>query len=199
MDDTTERYAEDLATIRRMVAEREDLPLLEYWAFVVWGVLILLGTLVHWIAHTQAAMEPYRLALTLWIPIVALGAIQELVAFVRRLNADEVPLATRKITRLMLQAGGVFIVLFAVLVHELSEGIHPGVIMLLGALAMLPYGSATYAPLFIEAFALIGIGLGVLVLAPATTGMFVLAGVAVALTYLASGIHHRILERSRLG
>jgi hypothetical protein len=53
--------------------------------------------------------------------------------------------------------------------------------------------------LFIEAFALIGIGLGVLVLAPATTGMFVLAGVAVALTYLASGIHHRILERSRLG
>lgn len=40
------RYREDLATIRALVAEHDDQPLLEHWAFIAWGLLISAGLLV---------------------------------------------------------------------------------------------------------------------------------------------------------
>jgi hypothetical protein len=193
------RYIEDIATIRRIVAEHEEQPLLEHWAFWIWGALITAGTLVHYALAPGYAGSPTRLALLVWAPTVILGATQETAAFARRLNADEVPLSTRKIRRLLMQAGGVFTVVFAVLLHELPGGIHPGVIMLLGALAMLPYGHATYGALFAEAFVLIAAGLVVLVLAPASPGFFVVAGLAVGGTYAACGVHSLFLERRPVG
>lgn len=193
------RYSEDLATIRRLVAEHEEQPLLEHWAFWIWGALITAGTVVHSALAPGFAGSSTRLALLVWVPVVVAGALQELVAFARRLNADEVPLSTRKIRRLLMQASGAFIVIFAVLLHELAEGVHPGIVMLLGALAMLPYGHATYGALFAEAFVLIAAGLVVLVLAPASPGFFVVAGLAVGGTYAACGVHSLLLESRRSG
>ncbi|MFP4373056.1 MAG: hypothetical protein ACLFPO_01895 [Spirochaetaceae bacterium] len=40
------RYREDPATIRALVAEHDDQPLLEHWAFIAWGLLIAAGLLV---------------------------------------------------------------------------------------------------------------------------------------------------------
>lgn len=193
------RYREDLATIRSLVAEHDDQPLLEHWAFVVWGLLIAAGTVLHWAVAPGYTGGSQQLALLIWIPVVAAGALQEILAFIRRLNIEEVPLSTRKIKRLMLQGAGIFIVVFAVLIYELPSGIHPGVVMLFGALAMLPYGHATYSTLFVEAFTLIAVGLLVLIAAPATPGFFLLSGLAVGATYAACGIHHRLLERRRVG
>ncbi|MFP4068299.1 MAG: hypothetical protein ACLFS5_12470, partial [Spirochaetaceae bacterium] len=166
------RYREDLATIRALVAEHDDQPLLEHWAFIAWGLLIAAGTVFHWLVAPGYSGGGRQLALLIWIPVVTAGAVQEIIAFVRRLNTEEVPLSTRKIKQLLLQGAGVFIVLFSVLIYELPSGIHPGIVMLFGALAMLPYGHATYGALFVEAFTLIAAGLLVLFAAPATPRFF---------------------------
>jgi hypothetical protein len=193
------RYREDLATIRSLLAEHDDQPFLEHWAFIAWGLLIVAGTVLHWAVAPGYAGGTQQLALLIWIPVVVAGALQETFAFIRRLNVDEVPLWTRKFQRLMLHGAGIFTVIFAVLIYELPSGLHPGVVILFAALALLPYGYASYSALFVDAFALIAVGLLVLIAAPATPGFFLLSGLVVGVTYAVCGIHHKLLERRRVG
>ena len=67
------RYLEDLKVIREVLSENEERPLLEWWAFLLWGLLVIGGTLAtpYLIEAGLTAMDSF---LYLWVPILIVGA-----------------------------------------------------------------------------------------------------------------------------
>jgi hypothetical protein len=42
-----EKYAKDIETIKSLLMQVEENPMIENWAFFTWGFLVLIGSLIH--------------------------------------------------------------------------------------------------------------------------------------------------------
>ncbi len=48
-----EKYLKDIATIKDLLADVEKRPLYEPWIFYVWGGLVAIGTLIHFLVEKR--------------------------------------------------------------------------------------------------------------------------------------------------
>lgn len=194
-----EDYLEDIQTVHDLLARHDETSMLEHWAFLVWGVLVLAGTAVHGILTVSGASQPLN-PLVVWGPVVVFGGLGEVAAWLARVSRESTPLLTRRFVRFMLSAVGAVVVVAGVGLRLLSlQMLSPGILLLLVALVFLVYAEITYTVLFVEAYALLAAGFVMFAFRAGGIGPYVAAGVLTGTAFIAMGIHAGLLERGKRG
>lgn len=191
MDKT--RYLEDLKVIREVLRENEERPLLEWWAFLLWGVLVVGGTLAtpFLLESGLTVMESF---LYLWVPIMILGAAGEFTALLRKFNREETPLFTRRYIKLFATFTLTFVALTAIVIPLIAEGIAPGTILVVASVPAIFYAYATFSSLFVEASILLVVGIFLEFLGVREPWLYISVGITVGVVYLTMGFHSRAAE-----
>jgi hypothetical protein len=192
-----EEYLEEIQDVHELLKRHDETSMLEYWAFIVWGVLVLAGTAGHWLLATRGAAGAVN-PLVIWGPVVVLGGLAEVAAWLTRVSRESTPLLTRRFVRFMLSAVGVVVVVAGVGLRLLSmEMLSPGLLLLLVALVFLVYAEITYSVLFVEAYALLAAGFVMFAFHPAGVGSYVAVGMLTGTAFLVLGVHAWALERRK--
>jgi len=192
------RYLEDLKVIREVLRENEERPLVEWWAFLLWGVLVFAGTFfsAYLIDLGMSAMEGF---LYVWVPVLILGSAGEIAALLKRFNKEETPLFTRRYTKLFGTFFLVTIALLAVLVPLIEAGVSPGTLLVVASVPIIFYAYATFASLFVEASAMLVLGIFLEFLPASPEWLYVAVGVTVGAVYSLGGLHTWMAERRKRG
>ena len=192
------RYLEDLKVIREVLRENEERPLLEWWAFLLWGALVVAGTLASSVLVGRG-MTPMECFIYLWVPVFIVGSAGEMAALLRKFNREETPLFTRRYIKLFATFLLIFVALLAVVIPLIQAGISPGSLMVVASVPVIFYAYATFSSLFVEAGALLVFGLFLEFLPFSPPWLYVSVGIVVGLVYAAGGIHSRAAERRPRG
>lgn len=192
------RYLEDLKVIREVLSENEERPLLEWWAFLLWGVLVIGGTLAtpSLIEAGLSAMESF---LYLWVPIMIVGAAGEFTALLRKFNREETPLFTRRYLKLFATFSLIFVALTAIAIPLINDGIAPGILLVIASVPAIFYAYATFTSLFAEAGTLLVVGVFLEFLGIREPWLYLAAGLVIGGVYAFMGFHSRAAERNRRG
>ena len=194
------KYLSDLQTVRDILTQHDERPLLEHWAFYSWGVVVLLGTVAHALLVRGGVELPADPALVVWLPAVILGGILESVSWVRQMKHEEVPIFGRRFVRFLLNFLGIGIAFFAVTIALYSaEALLPGILLVLAALWFTSYAQASFVQLFYEGYITLAAGLVLLVLGLDGFGAYVFAGLLTSAAFTATGIHSEVLSRGPRG
>jgi len=132
-----EKYLKDIATIKDLLADVEKRPLYEPWIFYVWGGLVAIGTLIHFLVERQFNLTVGEIFLKVWLPVILAMGFFELLAFIRNLARHSIPFFSRGIAKLyMSMTGSVAALVFIVLLFMKLDAIKhlPIVILLAGAI-----------------------------------------------------------------
>ena len=188
-----QHYLEDLKEMKDLIARHEERPIVEYWDFVCWGVLVILGTLLHARFFTYSIDHAL---LGVWLPIVIVGGVIESLAWFYLVKRTETPLSVRRYRRFYLAAFIIGIAIMFVLYYLIHlKGPIPGMFLLLISILFAMVAQITYMALFLEAALTLTAGIVLTLLdirgLPAGVGV----GIFVGLTFIAFGIHSRILEK----
>ncbi|WP_020611905.1 hypothetical protein [Sediminispirochaeta bajacaliforniensis] len=186
-------YLNDLKEMKGLATRHEEKPLVEYWDFLSWGVLIVLGTLLH-VHFFPASLD--RALLVIWLPIVIIGGFVETFAWLNLIKRLDTPISLRQNQRFYLSLLVIFIATMFILFYLIHlEGPVLGMILLIIAILFASVAQITYLALFAETIITLTLGIIFTVLdvqgqtAAVTTGLF--AGLA----FFVMGIHTRILEK----
>lgn len=192
------RYLEDLKVIREVLRENEERPLIEWWAFVIWGFLVIAGTVAtsYLMGLGMTAMESF---FYLWVPVLILGSAGEIAALLRKFNSEETPLFTRRYMKLFATFFFVFVALLAIIVPLIQAGVSPGVLMVFASVPVVFYAHASFSGLYVEAGFLLLLGIFLEFLPANPPWLYVAVGIGVGLFYCVGGFHSRIVERGRRG
>lgn len=191
-----QRYLQDLKTIKEILIQHDERPLLENWAFIVWGILIAIATAVHALLAGTAVSESLSLPVLIWIPAVVIGGAFEVAAWARQIRKEEAPLFGRRLARFMLNFMAIGISTFAVIIATYAHGaLSPGILMCLSALFFTACAQGSFTALFYEGYLLLALGVLFIALGLGGSGAYVTAGVVGAATFVATGIHSEVLTR----
>ncbi|WP_148223916.1 hypothetical protein [Spirochaeta thermophila] len=195
MDRDLEQYLEDIKEIKRILTEREGYPLVEAWAFFLWGLLVFLGTFLSWWVGRLGWSE-HQCFLGVWLPLVVVGAVGETVSWVRQSRRFGMLLFSPRMVRLMLAAFGVVVVCGALIYALLDTGRDvPGLYVMVGSIPLLFYGLMSYPELFVPAMGLLFVGAFLWIGGWSSSWVYLASGVMVGLFYVASGVAFRFWER----
>ncbi len=111
-----EKYLKDIATIKDLLADVEKRPLYEPWIFYVWGGLVAIGTLIHFLVERRFNLTVGEIFLKIWLPVILAMGFFEFLALVRNLARHSIPFFSRGMAKLYMSmtssvAALVFIVL----------------------------------------------------------------------------------------
>jgi hypothetical protein len=101
-----DRYIQDIATIKDTLLQSEKRYVWEPWSFCSWGVLIILGAVIHFLVERRAASSGLVLFLEIWLPVILVSGFIELLTLVRSLRRQSLTIFTRSIVRLYLSLFG---------------------------------------------------------------------------------------------
>jgi hypothetical protein len=191
--DDMRRYLEDLREMKDLVQRHEERPIVEYWDFLSWGVLTIIGTLLH--ARFFAASINHAL-LVIWLPIIILGGVVETLAWFYLTKRIETPLSVRRNQRFYLAGFTIFIAIMFVLYYLIHlKGPIPGMSLLLISILFALVAQMSYMALFLETALTLIAGIVLTLLdfrgIPAATGV----GIFVGIMFFTIGVHTRILEK----
>lgn len=191
---SVEKHLEDLETICALMTRYEEQSLVRPWVFVLWGVLVPVGSLVSAYLAGEGSGVP-RILLSVWLPLLAVGGLSETFGWFQHSRRAGVALFTRRMNRLLAAYGGIIVIATILVVHMAPTGYSVGVILGIAALPLLAYAQMTYASLFFEAFGLLAVAIiGDIWLADTTTTLTA-SGVVAGLVYTVAGVHSGIAER----
>jgi len=114
-----EKYADDIATIKSMLMEAENKSIIEPWAFLTWGVLILTGTLIHFLTFKFSGLTLKEILFEVWLPVFITGGFLETIAWIKRMSRESLPFFSGQAMKLWIAltgqsiAAGFIIFLFA--------------------------------------------------------------------------------------
>ena len=111
-----EKYLKDIATIKDLLADVEKRPLYEPWIFYVWGGLVAIGTLAHFLVGRQFNLPMGEIFLKIWLPVILAMGFFEFLAFIRNSARHAIPFFSRGNAQLyMSMIGSVTALVFIVL------------------------------------------------------------------------------------
>ncbi|HUW69358.1 MAG TPA: hypothetical protein VMX33_03935 [bacterium] len=196
-DEELRKRVEDLQAIRGLLSLSTDIPVLHWWVFIVWAVLVGGGTLIHFMLYRSTAMAAKTALVWIWLPILILGAVVESISFALMADREKLPLFNRRFGGAMLGSIASLVVITVVAIHLANVGLTPGIIILLCSLPVAFYAQISYAGLFIETFG--GIAVGLLFEFAGAHGdlAFLASGVFAAIEYAVAGAHLRLFQRQR--
>jgi hypothetical protein len=156
-----EKYLEDINTIKSLLIKADEKPLVEYWAFITWGIFIILGTIIHFIAEKYFSFTNVELTFEIWIPVMVVAGIFESIALVQNTNKESIPLVSRLSVKLFLAfilLSTIFIILFNMLLKEGLEGYIPEFLSFMVGAYFIIFATLSYTPIFLNASILIVYG-----------------------------------------
>ncbi len=183
-------YIEDLKTIKDLLIEVEEKPIVESWAFFTWGLCIVLGSIIHYITEVYLGFKVLDLALKVWLPVLLVGGFFESIAYVKRMTKESIPLLSRTMKK--------FVFTFSILL--LSFGVILGILIKLNAAFYIPtlislflgvcfasyaYVCATW--MYFPAFFLVLLGIMLFIFDVHSPVMSLVVGGAIAAAFLWGG------------
>lgn len=189
--DSTQKYLSDLKTIKDLLVEVAENPLIELWAFFTWGALIIIGTILHFIIEYYFQLNGLRYVISVWGPIIAIGGFFECMAFIRKMGKDCIPLSSR-ISRKLWTFFVAIAILFAITIGILMRAeitfYIPLTVLLYTSICFLGYGLIAYIKMFIPAFLLILASIFFFIFDLKALLGVVVAGFLIGLSFIGTGI-----------
>ncbi|WP_319476539.1 hypothetical protein [Marispirochaeta aestuarii] len=187
------KYLRDLKEMKDLVARHEERPIVEYWDFVAWGVLLILGTLL----HARFFPDTINTALlVIWLPVLIIGGFIETMAWVYLVKRLEMPLSSRRNQRFYLASVVILIAVIFILYYLIHlKGPIPGMLLLLLAVLFAFVAQMSYLGLFIETVLTLAAGIVLTVLDVRGSAASVGVGIFAGLGFIVMGIHTRFLEK----
>lgn len=193
-------YLKDLETIKDVMIRAEDRPLFEQWAFYVWGLGFIAGTLLqHFIGH-QHELTAGQQFTRIWIPVLLVLGLVEVVSLVRTMSRQAITVYTKSVVRLyvsMIGASAALLLVVAV-VHK-SGGTHwlPIVYVAAAAVVYFLFALTSYPHLTIVGYAMIILGSILVIFAMPYESLVLIAGIGIGTSCIAAGIADRYARRDR--
>ena len=157
-DQKIDKYAEDLATIKSILMDVEIRPFLEPWAFISWGGSVLLGTILHFILRNYVGLTLEQISLYMWVPVFVLGIFFEVVAWLRRMSREAMPLFPKPVVKLFIALTGIIAALgFMIAIVSKHTGISyvPHFILASFGICLIYYGQIALMSYFAYGYFLI--------------------------------------------
>jgi hypothetical protein len=78
-------FSENLRIIKELLFEVKTKTIYARWAFYVWGVLIMLGGIAHFLVDIYFSLEPMEYFVYIWVPIIIVAGLFELISFIQNI------------------------------------------------------------------------------------------------------------------
>jgi hypothetical protein len=190
---SNQEMLETFQKVKSILISNDERPIIEYWAFLVWGVLILTASSIHFFFR----LELEQAFLILYLPVFLIGGLSEIFAWIQRINIDNRIIFTRKYIKFIV----VLLTLLTIAVIALRFLIYPSspiaaLLLLFGSGAFLLIALASYTWFLFEGFILFTSGILFLILDVSSLFATYLAAVLLGIVFLFAGIHQKILARN---
>lgn len=136
-DQSMEKYLKDIETIKDLLADVDKRPLYEPWVFYVWGGLIALGSLIHFLVKKSYNLPIGEIFLKVWLPVILVMGFFEYLALIRNLASHSLSIFSGGIVKLLMSMiGSSAALIFIVLLFLKLDAIEylPIVFLLAGAI-----------------------------------------------------------------
>jgi hypothetical protein len=189
----------DIATIKDILLKSEQRPIYEHWAFYAWGILIILGTAIHFFVQRRFEPTVRQLFLQIWLPVMLVAGFIELVTYVRIMSRRAVNLFTRTVRRFylsLLGSGVAFCLLIIMLNRSGAVGFMPIAFLLGAAVFYFLLAQFTYTHVYIHGYLFL-VFAGVMFVFDLAHDVLVPAvGLLVGFSLIVVGITVRIREKT---
>jgi hypothetical protein len=185
-----EKYARDVQTIKDLLSEIEEKPLVENWAFFVWGALFIAGAVFHYIAVELLGFGVMDLILKVWTPVLIVTCIVEIIAGIRNLLGEGLPILSRRLFKLIVGFAvycTVFIIVLIILVQNRLTMYLPSITLMFMSVFFVLYAQVSYLTLYIPACVMLGAGIILFLYEPQTSLVSASAGALMGLAFIGSG------------
>jgi hypothetical protein len=150
-----EKYLEDIATIKDMLFRADNKPIYETWSFYVWGSVIALASVIHYLVERTLGLNLERLFLEIWLPAILLLGLTEVISLTRNMSKQALPLFSRTLVRFYLSLIGCFsvlILLLLLLIRLEAVDYLPLVFLLTGSVFYFVFAQTTYTHMYIHGY-----------------------------------------------
>ena len=134
-----DKRVEDLHEIRKLLAEGNEIPLIHPWAFLVWGLLVGAGAIVHYLLFLRANIEVKTALVWIWLPVLIVGGAVEATSWAIRISRESLPLLNRRVGSAILAAIAAVIVITVGMIRLALTTLTPGLGILVGSLPLIFY------------------------------------------------------------
>jgi len=196
--ESQERYVRDIATIKDILLKSEQKPIYEHWAFYAWGVLVILGTAIHYLVQKRFEPTVRQLFLEIWLPVLLIGGFIELVTYIRTMSRQALNLFTRTVRRFylsLLGSGVAFCLLVVMLNRGGAAGYMPLAFLLGAALFYFLLAQVTYTHVYIHGYLFLVFAILLYIFDLSHEILVPVVGLLVGFSMIAVGITIRVQEK----
>ncbi len=194
------KYLKDIETIKSLLIEADEKPLIEYWAFITWGIFIIIGSIIQFFTAAYFSLTITDIIFKIWAPILAIAGLFETVAWIQKMAKESIPLLSKLSIKLFASCTltiVVFIVLFNILINaNLSEYLPVIVCFMIGTMFII-FGTLTYTPMLYFSSFLIIFGTVLYFINIQNEYMTLITGIVIAGTSITAGISSKINMREK--
>jgi hypothetical protein len=195
-----ERYLEDITIIKDTLLESEKRYIWEPWSFCVWGGLIIIASLIHFLVERRAGSSSLVLFLEIWLPLILVSGFIELITLLRSLRRQSLTIFTRSIVRLYLSLLGSLAALTVLLLLFYRLGALQFIpLVYLPATAVIYFllAQSGYTRLYVHAYLLVLLAV-LLVVFPVERHLLVLlVGACIGCSIIVAGIMDRLGQKKQ--
>jgi hypothetical protein len=201
-EEDQEKYIRDIATIKDILLKSERKPIYEHWAFYAWGILVILGTLVHFLVQRRFQPTVRQLFLEIWLPVLLIAGFIELVTYIRVMSRQALNLFTRTVRRFYLSLVGsavAFCVLLIMLNRGGAVGYMPIAFLLGAAVFYFLLAQVTYTHVYIHGYLFLVFAILLYLFGLTHEILVPIVGLLVGISLIAVGITIRVQEKGKHG
>jgi hypothetical protein len=197
-----DKYIRDIATIKDILLKTEQKPIYEHWAFCAWGILIIIGSAVHFFVQRRFEPTVRQLFLEIWLPVMLIAGFIELVTYVRTMSRHALTLFTRTVRRFYLSVFGsavAFCLLLIMLNRGGALGYMPIALLLGAAVFYFLLAQVTYTHVYIHGYLFLVFAILLFLFGLTHEILVPIVGLLVGFSMIGVGITIRIQEKSKHG
>jgi len=193
-----ERYIKDIATIKDILLKSEQKPIYEHWAFYAWGILVILGAVIHFIVQKRFDPTVRQLFLEIWLPVLLIGGFIELLTYIRTMSRQALNLFTRTVRRFylsLLGSGVAFCLLVIMLNRGGAVGAMPIAFLLGAAVFYFLLAQVTYTHVYIHGYLFLVFAILLYIFDLSHEILVPIVGLLVGVSMITVGITIRVQEK----
>ncbi len=197
-----DKYLKDIETIKDLLFKAEQKPIYEYWAFYAWGILVILGSAIHFFVQRRFEPTVRQLFLEIWLPVILIAAFVELVTYIRTMSRQALSLFTRTLRRFALSLSGsavAFCLLLVMLSRTGASGYMPIALLLGAAVFYFLLAQVTYTHVYLHGYLFLAIAILLYLFRVEHEALVLAVGFLVGFSLITVGITIRIKEKASNG